>query len=84
MNLKEKTLSYRFNIIYVPGRKNVGPDAASRYPTREAEKMKLAGEPDDADIMENGCVSTEELRRSVFNGLRIHDEDESLECGFVC
>ena len=29
-NINEKTLSY---IVHVPGKKNVGPDAASRYPT---------------------------------------------------
>ena len=31
-NLKEKTLSYRFAIAHAPGKKHVGPDAASRYP----------------------------------------------------
>ncbi|VDI63635.1 Hypothetical predicted protein [Mytilus galloprovincialis] len=30
LNLKEKTVGYRFTIIHVPGRKNLGPDAASR------------------------------------------------------
>ena len=33
LNLKEKTLRYSFKIIHIPGRKNSGADAASRYPT---------------------------------------------------
>ena len=33
LNLKEKTLGYRFTVVHVPGRKNLGPDAASRHPT---------------------------------------------------
>ena len=32
LNLKEKTLAYRFTVVHVPGNKNSGPDAASRYP----------------------------------------------------
>ena len=32
LNLKEKTLAYRFNIVHVSGKKNAGADAASRYP----------------------------------------------------
>ena len=31
-NIKEKTLSYRFTMCHVPGKKHLGPDAASRYP----------------------------------------------------
>ena len=33
LNLKEKTLPYRFAIIHVPGKSNAAADAASRYPT---------------------------------------------------
>ena len=33
LNLKEKTLGYCFTIVYVPGERNLGPDAASRHPT---------------------------------------------------
>ena len=32
LNLKEKTLAYRFTLVHVPGVKNKGPDAVSRYP----------------------------------------------------
>ncbi len=30
LNLKEKTLTYRFTVVHVSGKKNRGPDAASR------------------------------------------------------
>ena len=45
LNLKEKTLPYAFSIIHVPGRKNAGPDAASRYPTHDGEHLDLPCEP---------------------------------------
>ena len=32
LNLKEKTLLYRFDIIHIPGKSNAAPDATSRYP----------------------------------------------------
>ena len=32
LNLKEKTLAFQFDIVHVPGKKNAGADAASRYP----------------------------------------------------
>ena len=38
LNLKEKTLSYRFTIMHIPGKKNLAADAASRYPSKEAEE----------------------------------------------
>lgn len=36
LNLKEKTLRYKFSIKHVPGGWHVGPDALSRFPTAEA------------------------------------------------
>ena len=32
LNLKEKTLPYKFNLIHISGKRNAGADAASRYP----------------------------------------------------
>ena len=69
LNLKEKTLSYAFSIIHVPGRKNTGPDAASRYPTHNGEHLDLPCEPpkvvkqdqiectDDAGITTAACFA---------------------------
>ena len=33
LNLKEKTLRYSFNMIYIAGKKNISADAVSRHPT---------------------------------------------------
>ena len=49
LNLKEKTLAYRFTILHVPGRKNLGPDAASRHPASQPERLHLPGEPPELD-----------------------------------
>ena len=43
-NMKEKTLAFNFIIKHVPGRKHLGPDAASRYPVSEAMDLDLSGE----------------------------------------
>ena len=44
LNLKEKTLPYNFEIKHVPGTKNKGPDALSRYPptVEETESENMA------------------------------------------
>ena len=69
-------MGYRFDIVYVPGKKNLGPDAASRNPSGPPTKLLLPGEPPEADI-----PSRSELRTIVFEALRIHDEDEgTVEC----
>ena len=39
--LKEKTMSYRFGIIHVPGLKNKIADAESRYPVAEVNQDRL-------------------------------------------
>ena len=41
LNLKEKTLPFRFKIIHVPRRKYKAPDATSRYPPGPKEPSKL-------------------------------------------
>ena len=37
LNLKEKTMPYRFEIMHITGAKNKGPDAVSRYPVEHAD-----------------------------------------------
>ena len=55
LNLKEKTLAYKFNLIHVSGKKNAGADAASRYP---APPPTTAASPTDdtLDIAEDGAA----------------------------
>ncbi|CAG2197273.1 unnamed protein product [Mytilus edulis] len=53
LNLKEKTLGYRFTILHVPGRKNLGPDAASRYPVGPPDRLNLPGEAPELDSLVN-------------------------------
>ena len=48
LNLKEKCLAYNFTIVHVPGAKNKGPDAASRYPPTKEQNDDIA--EDDATI----------------------------------
>ena len=42
LNLKEKTLRYKFDIVHVPGARNKSPDATSRHPTGREGHMELA------------------------------------------
>ena len=37
LNLKEKTLRFRFTLVHVPGKLNTGSDAVSRYPVEKAD-----------------------------------------------
>ena len=44
-NLKEKSLRYKFSVVYIPGRKNHASDALSRHPVSPAAHLRL---PDDS------------------------------------
>ena len=58
LNLKEKTLSYDFKIIHVSGKKNVGADAASRYPSSPPSPMESANTMEDvSDWAEDSAIS---------------------------
>lgn len=41
-NLKEKSLRYKFSVIYIPGRKNHASDALSRHPVSPAVHLRLS------------------------------------------
>ena len=56
VRLKEKTLDYRFTIAHVPGRKHVGPDAASRYPVGQPDREQIQDELPETDFS-LGCIS---------------------------
>ena len=66
-NLKEKTLSYKFEIVHVPGRQHLGPDAASRYPVGEPTRLELPGEPAETNYAD--APVTTELRAVLLNNL---------------
>jgi hypothetical protein len=73
LNLKEKTLRYKFSLVHVPGSKNKSPDAASRYPTGKEDHLEIAS------------MTTEPIRLSkiFLAGLRTQpgqeDQDTTLE-----
>ena len=67
-NLKEKTLRYKFKIVYVPGVKHLTADATSRYPSGPSDTTTLAL-PDDA------CEAERQPRlREMLAGLRCTDQ----------
>ena len=74
LSLKEKTLWFRFKVIYVPGRKHCGPDYMSRHGLSRSEEL----------------VSTKEVRVSCIMGMiraqeecGMHDMDTDIELGMV-
>ena len=89
LNLKEKTLGFRFKIIHVPGRLQLGADAASRFPGAPASLLHLPGEPvppdsDPPDTVDSNDM-TSDLRHRLLQGLGHHPdgEDSALESNLV-
>ena len=92
MNLKEKTLDFKFGIVHVPGKLHPGPDGMSRNPTTPGEKLDIPGENFEVtDELEEpgsylGGSSTTELRSIILANLRINDatdEADEIECALV-
>ena len=79
LNLKEKTLGYRFTVVHVPGKRNLGPDAASRYPTRVSDHLHLPGEPDGIRSLTT-AISSHDVLASLCLETADHDDadDESI------
>ena len=71
LSLKEKTLSYRFTIVHVPGKKNLGPDAASRHPSGQSTRLQLPDEATVADTSISKNVSSHDALPILFQ----HSED---------
>ena len=73
-NLKEKTLRYRFSMLYVPGAKHKAADATSRHPTGDSKPDKLIL-PDDIAMSArnhqlpheiNDCTPSSQIASSSF------------------
>ena len=60
LKLKEKTIPFRFSIVHVPGSKNKGPDAASRYPahmsTSGGDHSQSAAIDEQSDVAEDSAT----------------------------
>ena len=69
LNLKEKTLRYRFSLVHVPGSKNSTPDATSRHPTGEGEHMEIG----------SLTVNQDRLSKVFLAGIRAGSEQEDRE-----
>ena len=75
LRLKEKTLRYNFEIVYVPGKKNCLADAMSRLPSVAAEANYDYSS--DTDIEENAnafAVTTTDNMPSTVSWERVNEE----------
>ena len=72
LNLKEKTLAYRFTLVHVPGKKNLGPDATSRHPSGRADRLHLPCEPDEANL------ASDASRNDILAGLTQYEVDSDI------
>ena len=74
LSLKEKTLSYRFSIINIPGQKQKAPDANSRKPTGDAKKLPL-----DSDFEESDSIACIEQRLRLPEATMTWEADTSAD-----
>ena len=70
LNLKEKTLQFRFSMVHVPGVRHAAADAVSRHPISDSEQLTL---PDDIASV----VSTHDFLLAI----RSHQPDAVEVCG---
>lgn len=70
LNIKEKTLRYRFAIKHVAGGWNRGPDALSRFPTTRTVEVKSCYETDQPDNQDQYTLerATEATVVAAFHG----------------
>ena len=68
LNLKEKTLQFRFKMVHVPGIRHKAADALSRHPTGESDQLLL---PDDIAAVQP---------HSFLSAIRTFQEEETEVC----
>ncbi|MCW4345270.1 MAG: RNase H-like domain-containing protein, partial [Candidatus Thiodiazotropha endolucinida] len=86
LNLKEKTLGYKFTVVHVPGRKNLGPDAASRHPAGDPEHLLLPGEESESETQVHTPVSCHDALPSLYQHADNTDtaDDSSTVAAATC
>lgn len=91
-NLKEKTLSFRFKMVHIPGIKHKAADALSRNPTGKPDHLSLSDDlaslhDIDADHLSTHSLSTPHLQAVTMDRVRVattselHDLTELIEAG---
>ena len=92
LNLKEKTLAYRFTIHHVSGAKNRGPDAASRYPGSQpneeekndlAENMSIVAEAVDTLYTATNMVTWEMVKSCTAEDSALQEVVKIIQEGFT-
>ena len=82
-NLKEKTLAFKFKMLYIPGVKHVATDTISRYPTDHPHKMTLI---DDIASFDSHspltAVDWNRVRLETSSDNDLHMLTEIIESGF--
>ena len=79
LRLKEKTLAYEYEIVHVPGKTNVAPDAMSRYPNGSGASPKQDVAVDEEYTRAFAVLQSESVPGSVtwdnINNASAHDEE---------
>lgn len=74
VRLKEKTLQYRFKMVYIPGVKNVAADSISRHPVGEPDSLNAQDEVTDTDM---SVIPPHAL----ISAIRTSEPDDAEICG---
>ena len=77
VNLKEKTLQYRFQMIHIPGVKHAAADCLSRHPVSKAEHITL---PDDIAVAEESIQPALPQTSLFLSKIRTHDRTHPEIC----
>ena len=84
LQLKEKTLMYRYRIVHIAGSSNGAPDAASRYPTGEGNEYEACA--DEQMSLAFAMHQAEEMQVITWNDVRdaaIKDEECTVLKAFI-